>query len=791
MVDRIQSPLIDTSLAPVRGAISNSDYVFVRGADESIEKVLVSDLLAGTAGAIRIRGEADMDNASTTPTSVVIIGDPNNATMEQGVAPVDTSPNGVAYVVKTAQSGVQTQISGTTQTVFDGDQIIWSGSKWSILALGNAVTSVDNQTGAVNLEDKYYWTGNKPNIGDIPNLQGTLDSKYSPINKPTPLEIGAKANSYVPDWEEITNKPDTSTRWPSFAEVTDKPTAATRWPTFSEVTSKPDTATRWPAFSEVTGKPTYYPTTWESVAAKPEQATRWPTWSEVTGKPTTYTPSAHTHPISQITGLGTAATTKSTDYAKSRGRVVNDGNLFLASGMYGINGSPDNTVSHFGAMIVANNIDTGLQISGGHSSDQLHFRGWSGSGSAFTPWRRVYHTGNMPATATRWPTFAEVTGKPTTFPTTWDLVTGKPSIPTTASDIGAVSKTGDTMSGDLTIVKGDNISSAMGFLEANGIHGALVKYEADEANELQLITRNNNANHIKMKTSRFPDTPIVFNGPIYAYGDKVYTEGYKPTKADVGLSNVPNYTISNATNDPSTNKFASTAAVYSVSQRVTALEGAGGSGGTALMIGSMMDFPPLPVGKVPHAGYIPMDGSLISRTDYQDLWLWANDMGIVVSEADWQSIKASSHGGAVSVYSVGTGGDTFRVPDVGTFGMVQRPMGSTRPSEIDRVKGFADQLKSHSHTVTVDAGGSHRHSLYLIYRNSGVNSQTQEFFDTAKISSSSNTFCPQGTGTVFHAKQAVDAVGNHTHTASANPTGGSETTMKYMWCTKWIYSGKK
>lgn len=405
MVDKIQSPLIDTSLAPVKGAISNSDYVFVRGADESIEKVLVSDLLAGTAGAIRIRGEADMDNASTTPTSVVIIGDPNNATMEQGVAPVDASPNGVSYVVKTSQSGVQTQISGTVQTVFDGDQIIWSGSKWSILALGNAVTSVDNQTGAVNLEDKYYWTGNKPNIEDIPNLQGALDIKYSPANKPTPAEIGAKANSYVPDWEEITNKPDTSTRWPSFAEVTSKPTTATRWPTFAEVTSKPDTATRWPAFSEVTGKPLYYPTQWE----------------QVSGKPTTF--------------------------------------------------------------------------------------------------------------PTSW---GAVTGKPTTFPTTWDLVTGKPSIPTTASDVGAVSKTGDTMSGGLTIIpKEVNASSALGLLETPGNNGAWVKYEGD-ANELQLITRNNDTNHIKMKTTRFPDSPIIFNGPLYTYGDKVYTEGYKPTAGDIG-----------------------------------------------------------------------------------------------------------------------------------------------------------------------------------------------------------------------------------------------------------------
>ena len=47
----------------------------------------------------------------------------------------------------------------------------------------------------------------------------------------------------------------------------------------------------------------------------------------------------------------------------------------------------------------------------------IAFRGaTSGSGSAgWSTWKTIYHTGNMPTTATRWPTFAEVTGKPSTY----------------------------------------------------------------------------------------------------------------------------------------------------------------------------------------------------------------------------------------------------------------------------------------------------------------------------------------------------------------------------------------
>ena len=42
---------------------------------------------------------------------------------------------------------------------------------------------------------------------------------------------------------------------------------------------------------------------WSQLTGLPAFATRWPTWSEVTDKPTTFTPSAHTHPASQISDL--------------------------------------------------------------------------------------------------------------------------------------------------------------------------------------------------------------------------------------------------------------------------------------------------------------------------------------------------------------------------------------------------------------------------------------------------------------------------------------------------------
>lgn len=59
-------------------------------------------------------------------------------------------------------------------------------------------------------------------------------------------------------------------------------------------------------WASLTGKPATFPSTWAEVGSKP---TTFPsTWSDVAGKPTAFTPSAHTHPSSDITGNINAAT---------------------------------------------------------------------------------------------------------------------------------------------------------------------------------------------------------------------------------------------------------------------------------------------------------------------------------------------------------------------------------------------------------------------------------------------------------------------------------------------------
>lgn len=257
MVDKIQTKVIDADSAPVKGAISNSDYVMIQNdSTKEIEKVLVSDLLAGSAGAIRIKGEAQMDNASTTPTSIVVTGDPDDPTINQGMAPTDPSPNGAAYVVVTNNlNGVSTQITGETRTVFGSDQIVWTGSSWGIVEIGTRVQSVNGRVGNV--------TG----LAEANNVYSKTEADnkfYSDTNKPTPSELGALGAT---DTAVNSSKLEGSTKAQVIADArSGLALAGTSY-------SKGESDARY--------KPIGYAPAWTEITGIPEFATRWPTKSEV------------------------------------------------------------------------------------------------------------------------------------------------------------------------------------------------------------------------------------------------------------------------------------------------------------------------------------------------------------------------------------------------------------------------------------------------------------------------------------------------------------------------------
>lgn len=102
-------------------------------------------------------------------------------------------------------------------------------------------------------------------------------------------------------------------------------------------------------------------------------------------------------------------------------------------------------------------------------------------------------------------------------------------------------------------------------------------------------------------------------------------------------------------------------------------------------------------GSTPPDGAIEANGAELLRSDYQNLWTFANNSGNIVSETDW---NADNQG----AFSTGNGTTTFRIPDargrgiIGTgqgSGLTYRTLGSVGGAE-NHVLLIA-QMPSHHH----------------------------------------------------------------------------------------------
>ena len=86
-------------------------------------------------------------------------------------------------------------------------------------------------------------------------------------------------------------------------------------------------------------------------------------------------------------------------YQQDGTRSNADYNGLLSSGFYNGDSGPANAPNQYGQLITCRGSDTGMQIAGGYTSDNLYFRGFYGSGSGFTSWRTVVHSGNISSQA--------------------------------------------------------------------------------------------------------------------------------------------------------------------------------------------------------------------------------------------------------------------------------------------------------------------------------------------------------------------------------------------------------
>ena len=180
-------------------------------------------------------------------------------------------------------------------------------------------------------------------------------------------------------------------------------------------------------------------------------------WGNVTGKPSTFPPSSHTHDYLPLSGGVLTGTLTVSQQLSIRQPTTTGG--WARSIAYQ---TPDGASTHaqiyfFGSGESISRI--GLNYGGYESSDGIHIVkssgnvgigttspsytlhvigdvGFSGTLQVGTvPWANI---SGAPATATRWPSWSEVTGKPSTFTPSshnhaWSEITGKPSTFTPSS----------------------------------------------------------------------------------------------------------------------------------------------------------------------------------------------------------------------------------------------------------------------------------------------------------------------------------------------------------------------
>lgn len=155
------------------------------------------------------------------------------------------------------------------------------------------------------------------------------------------------------------------------------------------------------------------------------------------------------------------------------------------------------------------------------------------------------------------------------------------------------------------------------------------------------------------------------------------------------------------------------AQVYSNAQTAASATAAVSSALTAAM-GPFTGMVAAFLGAAPSTLWLPLDGSLVSRTTYAALWAYAQASGIMeANDAAWLA-EQTTNGGPVGKFSPGDGSTTFRLPDIrGTF---LRAWADGAAVDSGRANGSfqADAFQGHWHATpgSMVSGGSTSISAY-------------------------------------------------------------------------------
>lgn len=175
----------------------------------------------------------------------------------------------------------------------------------------------------------------------------------------------------------------------------------------------------------------------------------------------------------------------------------------------------------------------------------------------------------------------------------------------------------------------------------------------------------------------------------------------------------------------------------------TTFDGTGNASIAAtVMAGMPLGFTFSILANTPPDGCLALQGALVSRTAYPELWAWVQANAPLITESAWQAQAAVQS--SVGTYSSGDGSTTFRLPLITDF---------IRGSAAGRDPGTwqSDEFKEHNH----------------LYRNGST-------IELLLISGGSRSHISSGSGSTFNA-------------TGTDSTGGAETRPKsvsMLWCVK-------
>ena len=223
------------------------------------------------------------------------------------------------------------------------------------------------------------------------------------------------------------------------------------------------------------------------------------------------------------------------------------------------------------------------------------------------------------------------------------------NVTVTASDIGALPTTGGKMTGHL------NLSSGI-VLTGTASSGTSINIATVEADGSVLL----GSDTVKTKVLS-SDVPVY----VSASGEKkFYTEANKPTPAEIGAASITssgvNGDIAKLEGLVGPTRLGGDAVGDLDAVTLRQLRNQGGGGGANLNGVSNFnigDFRLVDSRALIHSNDVTSDGQLLSRTEYPDLWAYAQALS-PITDAAWLADPQKR-----GKYSTGDGSTTFRVPD--------------------------------------------------------------------------------------------------------------------------------